>query len=133
MTTLLRAGLPVASNYLLTVPGRKSGLPRTTPVTIVEYEGERWLTSPFGEVDWVRNLRAAGEGTLHRGRRAELLFVQEVSAADSAPVLKWMLDETRVPSVVRKQYLVPLDAPLAAYEQEARHHPVFRLTAKSAV
>ncbi|HET8524436.1 MAG TPA: nitroreductase family deazaflavin-dependent oxidoreductase [Thermomicrobiales bacterium] len=130
MTTLLRAGLPISSNYLLTVPGRKSGLLRTTPVTIVEYDGERWLTSPFGEVDWVRNLRAAGEGTLHRGHRSEVLLAQEVSPAEAAPVLKWMLTEIRIPSAVRNQYLVPPDAPDASYEQEARYHPVFRLSEK---
>lgn len=130
MTTLLRAGLPMGSNYLLTLPGRKSGAPRTNPVTIVEYEGERWLTSPFGEVDWVRNLRAAGgKATLRRGRRTEVLFAEEVSAADAAPLFKWLLTETRLPSAVRNQYHVPPDATLADYEEEARYHPVFHLSA----
>jgi deazaflavin-dependent oxidoreductase (nitroreductase family) len=132
MRALLRAGVPVGSNYLLTVPGRKSGRPRTTPVTVVAYEGERWLTSPFGQVDWVRNLRAAGGATLHRGRRAETLVAREVSAAEAAPLLKWLLTETKLPSAVRSQYLVPPDAPLAGYEEEARHHPVFRLSAAPA-
>lgn len=127
MTTLLKVGLPMGSNYLLTVPGRKSGVPRTNPVTIVEYAGERWLTSPFGQVDWVRNLRAAGEGTLHRGRHSEVVIAHEVSAADAAPLFKWLLTETKPPSAVRSQYLVPPDASLADYEQEAHFHPVFRL------
>jgi deazaflavin-dependent oxidoreductase (nitroreductase family) len=118
---------------LLTVPGRKSGLPRTTPVTVVEYEGDRWVTSPYGEVDWVRNLRAAGEATIRRGRRTDLFRAQEVSAAESAPVLKWMLNEVKMPSIVRKQYLVSPDAPLTSYEREARYHPVFRLTAEPVV
>lgn len=129
MTKLLRAGLPAGSNYLLTVPGRKSGQPRTNPVTVIEYEGERYLTSAFGQVDWVRNLRAAGQATLHRGRRAEVLYAEEMSPAKAAPLLKWVLTETRVPSAVRVQYKVEPDAPLAAYEQEALYHPVFRLSA----
>src|SRR5690242_13135955 len=60
MTLLLRRGVKLATNTLLTVPGRKSGLPRTTPVTLIERDGRRYVQSPFGEVDWVRNLRAAG-------------------------------------------------------------------------
>ena len=47
--------------HLLTVRGRKSGLPRTTPVNLIEYQGRRWLVAPYGEVAWVRNVRAAGE------------------------------------------------------------------------
>ncbi|HEU0115997.1 MAG TPA: nitroreductase/quinone reductase family protein, partial [Thermomicrobiales bacterium] len=56
MTTLLRRGVEAGGNVLLTVPGRKSGEPRTTPVTILTWRGERYLQSPFGEVNWVRNL-----------------------------------------------------------------------------
>jgi deazaflavin-dependent oxidoreductase (nitroreductase family) len=73
--TLLRAGLPLSGfgypMYLLTVRGRKSGQPHTTPVVIVEQEGKRYLLSPFGVVDWVRNLRASGVATFSRGRRHE--------------------------------------------------------------
>jgi deazaflavin-dependent oxidoreductase (nitroreductase family) len=129
MTKLLRAGLPAGSNYLLTVPGRKSGQPRTNAVTVIEYEGERWLTSPFGQVDWVRNLRAAGQATLRRGRRVEIFSAEEVSPAEAAPLLKWLLTETKVPSAVRSQYKVDPGAPLASYEQEALYHPVFRVSA----
>ena len=63
-TTLLRAGVKPGNMALLTVRGRKSGLPRTTPVSVIEREGQRWLIAAFGEVDWVRNLRAAGEASL---------------------------------------------------------------------
>lgn len=128
MTTLLKMGVPAGNNYLLTVPGRKSGVPRTNPVTIIEYEGERWLTSAFGQVDWVRNLRAAGEATIGRGRRTETYYAHEVSPSEAAPLFKWLLSETRVPGAVRSQYLIDVDAPLASFEEEARYHPVFHLT-----
>jgi deazaflavin-dependent oxidoreductase (nitroreductase family) len=54
------AGLP---NLALTVPGRKSGLPRTTPLLCVPHDGG-WLIagSYFGDERmplWVNNLRAA--------------------------------------------------------------------------
>jgi len=73
--TLLRAGLPPSffgyPMYLLTVRGRKSGQPHSTPVVIVEQEGKRYLLSPFGVVNWVRNLRVSGVATFTRGRRYE--------------------------------------------------------------
>src|ERR1700731_4442713 len=68
---LLRRGLPMGPNALLTVRGRTSGLDRTTPVAVVAIGGRRWLIGTFGEVNWVRNLRAAGEATLTINRRPE--------------------------------------------------------------
>src|SRR2546428_14106811 len=81
--TLLRAGFKLVGPgnypmYLLTVRGRKSGQPRTIPIVILEQNGKRYLASPFGVVDWVRNLRAAGEATLTRGRRAETVNAREL-------------------------------------------------------
>ncbi|HEY2887898.1 MAG TPA: nitroreductase family deazaflavin-dependent oxidoreductase [Candidatus Limnocylindrales bacterium] len=51
-------------NTLLTVRGRTSGLPRTFPVGVVELDGRRWIMGAYGDVDWTRNLRAAGAGEL---------------------------------------------------------------------
>jgi deazaflavin-dependent oxidoreductase (nitroreductase family) len=70
---LLRAGIPLGVNGLLTVPGRKSGLPRATPLAIVEVSGRRWVWAPWGGSDWVRNLRAAGRATITlRGRQQDV-------------------------------------------------------------
>jgi len=70
---LLSAGMPMGFNGLLTVPGRRSGTPRTTPLAIIEDRGRRWVWSPWGEVNWVRNLRAAGLATITvRGRQHEV-------------------------------------------------------------
>jgi deazaflavin-dependent oxidoreductase (nitroreductase family) len=66
---LLRLGMPSGPNVLLTVRGRTSGLPRTAPVAVVELDGRRWIIGAYGDVQWVRNLRAAGEGEIRiRGR-----------------------------------------------------------------
>ncbi len=68
---LLAAGVPMGFNGLITIRGRKSGLPRTTPVAIIEVSGRRWVWAPWGDVQWVRNLRAAGHATITVHRRKE--------------------------------------------------------------
>src|SRR5437667_11451694 len=70
---LLAAGVPLGPNGLLTVRGRKSDLPRTTPVAIIELSGRRWIWAPWGGSQWVRNLRAAGQATITvRGRKEDV-------------------------------------------------------------
>jgi deazaflavin-dependent oxidoreductase (nitroreductase family) len=70
---LLGAGVPLGFNGLITVRGRKSGELRTTPVAIINVSGRRWVWAPWGNVQWVRNLRAAGRATITvRGREEEV-------------------------------------------------------------
>jgi deazaflavin-dependent oxidoreductase (nitroreductase family) len=70
---LLGARVPMGFNGLITIRGRNSGLPRTTPVAIIAVSGRRWVWAPWGEVHWVRNLRAAGRATITvRGRKEEV-------------------------------------------------------------
>ena len=78
---LLKAGVPLGLNGLLTVRGRKSGLPRTTPVAIIEAGGERWVWCPWGDVQWVRNLRAAGEATITVRRQEIAVRATELDRA----------------------------------------------------
>jgi deazaflavin-dependent oxidoreductase (nitroreductase family) len=61
---LLRLGVPMGPNTLLTVRGRTSGEPRTVPVAVTEADGRRWVIGAYGDVNWVRNLRAAGGGEI---------------------------------------------------------------------
>jgi deazaflavin-dependent oxidoreductase (nitroreductase family) len=77
---LLAAGVPMGYNGLITIRGRKSGLPRTTPLAIIKVAGRRYVWAPWGEVHWVRNLRAAGRATITvRGRK------EDVSATELDP------------------------------------------------
>jgi deazaflavin-dependent oxidoreductase (nitroreductase family) len=126
ITTLLRAGVKLGTTSLLTVRGRKSGQPHTVPVLLVEQDGERWLVAPYGVVQWVRNLRAAGTATLTRGRRSEAISVTELPAQEAAPVLKQYL--LHVSAGVRSYFDATKDSPLEAFEREAARHPVFRIT-----
>ena len=124
-SALLKRGVKMSTTTLLTVPGRKSGVPRTTPVTIVEHEGGRYIQSPFGDVDWVRNLRAAGAATLTRGRHAEAVRAVELSPEQAAPVLKHAL--TMAPAMIRSYFDVTADSPLDEIVREAPRHPTFEL------
>src|SRR5260370_32307899 len=63
----LAAGVPLGPNRLVTIRGRKSGLPHTTALAIINVSGRRWVWSPWGEGDWARNLRAA-EGDHSQGQ-----------------------------------------------------------------
>ena len=70
---LLRSGVPMGPNALITVRGRTSGEPRSTPLAVIDHAGRRWIWSPWGDVHWVRNLRAAGAATLTvRGNEEEV-------------------------------------------------------------
>lgn len=129
ITFLIRSGVKIGPMSLLTVRGRKSGQPRTTPVAIIEGDGQRWLSSPYGEVDWVKNLRKAGEATLTRGRRIERVSAVEVSTHEAALVLQRTLP--RMPSFLLAYYDVTPDASLADLEREALRHPFFRLESLS--
>ena len=78
---ILRVGPLLGPNALITVRGRKSGEPRTTPVALVQLDGRRWIIGTFGEVNWVRNLREAGEATLTIGKREEKVKAEELTRA----------------------------------------------------
>jgi deazaflavin-dependent oxidoreductase (nitroreductase family) len=128
-TTLLRAGVRLVGfgrhpTYLLTVLGRKSGQPRTTPVSVVEQAGKQYLFAPYGVVDWVRNLRAAGEATLTRGRRAEVIRATELPSGEAGPVLKAFI-ETGNP--MGHYFGVTRGSSDEAFARATISHPVFRL------
>lgn len=117
---------PMGQTWLLTVPGRKSGLPRTTPVTMVERKEKSYLFAPYGAVDWVRNLRAAGGGTLQHGRRTQTFTAVELAPHDAAPIMQE--DFATVPSAVRQFFDVTPTSSLEDFEREAERHPVFQVT-----
>jgi deazaflavin-dependent oxidoreductase (nitroreductase family) len=124
MRPLARRGLAGRHTYILTVRGRKTGRADSIPVILIE-DSERWLVSPYGEVGWVRNARAAGEVQISRAGRSERLRIDEATPEQSAPVLRQYL--RRVP-VARPFVDVTPDSSLADFVAQAPRHPVFRLT-----
>lgn len=121
---LSRLGLAGRRTYVLTVRGRKTGTPYSTPVLLVE-DADRWLVAPYGEVGWVRNARAAGEVEISRRGRSETLRIEEATPAQAAPVLGQYLKSV---SVARPFFDVNTASSLEEFATEAPRHPVFRLT-----
>src|SRR5947199_8344486 len=76
---ILQVGPLMGPNALITIRGRKSGIPRTTPVALVEIDGRRWVIAPFGDVIWVSNMRADGQATLSVGDRGDEVNATEVT------------------------------------------------------
>ena len=132
---LLGAGLGMGPNELLTVRGRVSGLPRTAPVAVVELEGRRWVVGTFGEVNWVRNLRAARNAELRVGGRQELVTAVELSHAEATAFFRDVVAAyvDGLPALWRlvARVLVRIVAPEVFTDpaRAARHRPVFELLA----
>lgn len=125
---LLAAGMPMGPNGLLTVTGRKTGVPRTTPLAFIEDDGRRWVWSPWGDVHWVRNLRASGRATIVVHQRTEEVRAVELDPTERvaffrdtfAPLARRMRFGVRF---VRLLDGVDVDDPATT----AEGHPVFEL------
>ena len=81
----------VASNYLetLEVTGRKSGRTFSLPVVLAIVDGQRYLVSMLGDdVQWVRNVRAAGGRAVLRSGDREDIRLEEVPVDQCAPILR---------------------------------------------
>ena len=94
--TLTRFGLGASYRHILTVQGRKTGRLYSTPVDVLELDGQRWLVAAYGPVSWVANARAAGEVTLSRGGRSQQFEVEEAASTAAVPVLRNYITEIRV-------------------------------------
>ncbi len=128
---LIGIGLPFGPNVLLTIRGRTSGLPHTFPVAIIELHGRRYVQSPFGEVNWVRNLRAAGEAIVSKGGHH-----QQVVAAEVEPEAGGLILRDALAPYLKSSFLAPVlgrffsfraNSTIEDYVAEARRHPMFEL------
>lgn len=123
---LTRAGISVWGSRVLEVRGRTSGEPRRTPVNLLTVDGKRYLVAPRGHTQWVRNIRAAGEGRLLLGRRAERFTATELTDDEKPPLLRAYLKRWRMEVGVFFGGVGP-----ESTEEELRRiapdHPVFRI------
>ena len=114
------------SPVVLTVPGRKSGTPRSTPVTPMTVDGKRYIVGGFPRADWVQNVRAANEVTLSRGRKQERVRMVELSAEEAGPLLRvWPTEVPTGVGFMKRSGLVKEGRP-EEFEALAGICPVFR-------
>jgi deazaflavin-dependent oxidoreductase (nitroreductase family) len=126
VAALTRLGISVWGSRVLEVRGRKTGQPRHTPVNVLTLNGTRYLVAPRGHTQWVRNLRAAGEGELLLGRRREHFVAAEIADADKERILRAYLKRWKWEV---GQFFGGVDATSASGEVRriAPDHPVFRV------
>ena len=124
MARLTKLGYAPQTYAILTVPGRKSGKRYSTPISLIIESDKRYIVSPYGEVSWVKNARAAGEVTLTRGKTSETLTFTEVDPENAAPILQTYYDQE---PITQPYFDVTGDSSLEDFAQEAPKHPVFLL------
>lgn len=111
----------------LTLPGRKTGRPRSTPVRPYEVNGQRYVIGVADLSDWVKNARAAGQGVLSSGRRSERVRLVDLPERERGPVLREF--PVKVPHGVAMfvKTGVVTEASPEAFEAAAPHCAVFRI------
>jgi deazaflavin-dependent oxidoreductase (nitroreductase family) len=124
MQWLIVQGLAPQQYYLLTVKGRKTGLPRTKPVALVENGERKWLVTPYGAVNWVWNARATGKVRLKRGKYQQTFRIIELPVEERAPILKRYISFF---AITQFYFDARPDDPEEAFIPEARSRPVFEL------
>jgi deazaflavin-dependent oxidoreductase (nitroreductase family) len=127
---LVRMGISVWGARDLRLRGRKSGEIRSNVVNVLDLDGERFLVAPRGTTEWVKNLRAAGEGELRVGRRVEAFTAAELTDAEKLPVLRAYLKRWKWEVGQFFQGVGP-DAPDADLIAIAPGYPIFRLIDRS--
>ena len=88
LMTASRVGLIKDGPMVLTVTGRTSGLPRSTPITPFEVDGRRYVVGGFPGADWVRNAQANPDAVLTRGKVREPVRMIELPADEARPLLR---------------------------------------------
>jgi deazaflavin-dependent oxidoreductase (nitroreductase family) len=137
----LGVGLPGRPNVLLTVRGRSSGTARGAPVAMLRFADRRFVQAPYGEVNWVRNLRPAGQAIVTQRRHVEVGGAVELAPEAAGAIMREALapyarsrllravvgPTTHPPVGVLRYFGVRVDETLDRYLADARRHPVFEL------
>ncbi|MEO6998482.1 MAG: nitroreductase/quinone reductase family protein [Terracoccus sp.] len=125
---LAQVGLGARYLHVLTVTGRTSGVQRSVPVDVMDIGGERYLVAPYGEVNWVRNLRVANEATLRRGRQVQLYGAVEITPDRAVTVIR---EYVRSVPVTKAYWDIDAHSCDEDVLREAAGHPVFQLVSAS--
>jgi deazaflavin-dependent oxidoreductase (nitroreductase family) len=126
MKAVQKLGVPTGPAMVLTLPGRRSGQPRSTPMTPFEHDGHLYTVAGYPQSDWASNARAAGAGTLSRGRRSRPVRIVELDPEQSKPVLRSFAVKVPVGvAFAKRSGLVKLGTP-EEFEALAGRLAVFR-------
>ncbi|MDT7768632.1 MAG: hypothetical protein QOI30_1637 [Mycobacterium sp.] len=126
MMAVQKLGIPTGPAMVLTVPGRKSGKPRSTPMTPFEFDGDLYAVAGYPGADWAANARAAGAGTLSRGRRLRRVNIVELTAEQARPVLRAFPVEVPVGVAFAKRSGMVIEGTSDEFEALAGRIAVFR-------
>jgi deazaflavin-dependent oxidoreductase (nitroreductase family) len=130
VASVTKMGISVYGSRVLFVRGRKSGEWRSTPVNPLSYEGKRYLVSPRGHTQWVRNMRAAGGGELRVGRRVERFTATELPDDAKPALLREYLRRWKFEVGTFFEGVGP-DASDEKLREIAPGYPVFQITTRS--
>jgi len=126
MMAVQKLGIPTGPAMVLTVPGRKSGQLRSTPMTPFEFDGGLYVVAGYPGADWAANARAAGAGKLSRGRRSRQVTIVELTAEQARPVLRAFSREVPVGVAFAKRAGMVRDGSADEFEALAGRLAVFR-------
>lgn len=126
LMALQKLGVRTGPAMVLTVPGRKSGQPRSTPMTPFELDGRLYTVAGFPRADWALNARAAGAGTLSRGRKSRQVKIVELTPDEARPVLRAFPVQVPVGVGFGKRSGLVRDGTPEEFETLAGKIPVFR-------
>ena len=126
MMAMQRLGLPTGPAMVLTVPGRKTGKLRSTPMTPFDHNGGLYTVAGYPGSDWAANARAAGTGTLTRGRRSRQVRIVEMTPDQSRPVLRAFAVKVPVGVGFAKRSGLVIDGTPDEFEKLAGRLTVFR-------
>ena len=129
VAALTRHGISLAGSRVLSVRGRKSGEWRSTPVNPLTYHGHRYLVSPRGQTQWVRNMRVAGGGELRVGRHVEPFTATELPDEQKPELLREYLRRWKFEVGMFFEGVGP-DAPDSRLLEIAPGYPVFEIAAR---
>lgn len=139
----LQAVAPVLSALGLTpryvvrleVPGRRTGLIRSSFMVLVAFGGQRYVVALAGESEWVRNVRAAdGHAVLRHDGQRYAAHLTEVPIAERAEVIRAYVHRPSPrgrPMVrtgeARHYFGIEPDATPSEIAAMASNYPVFRV------
>jgi deazaflavin-dependent oxidoreductase (nitroreductase family) len=126
MMTVQKLGIPTGPAVVLTVPGRKSGKPRSTPMTPFEFDGGLYVVAGYPGADWAANARAAGTGMLSQGRRSRPVKIIELTPTQARPILRAFPVEVPVGVAFAKRSGMVVDGTSDEFEALAGRIAVFR-------